>query len=59
MIETDDDYPLPHGCDDIIAQAANAMRDVHVKRRADAKAYVAERRAAIYADLAAMRAERV
>ena len=58
MIETDDGYPLPDGCDDIIAAAATAMRDAHAARTATAEAYVAARREAIYASLDAMRAER-
>ena len=58
-IETDPTYPLPEGSEAVIAHAAAAMQDVHATRTADAEAYVAKRLAAIYADLAAMRAERV
>ena len=57
IIETHDDYPLPAGTAAVIAHAAAAMRDVHATRTADAEAYVARRRDAIYADLAAWRAE--
>ena len=57
-IKTDENYPLPDGSDAVIAAAADAMRDVHAARTASIEAYAAERLAVIYADLAAMRAER-
>ena len=58
-IETDPNFPLPDGCEAVIALAAAATQDAHTARTADAEAYVVARREAIYADLAVMRAERV
>ena len=60
LIETDDDYPLPAGTDDIILTAAGAMRDISAARQASAEAYAHERlaanRAAVAGTVAAMQA---
>ena len=58
LIGTDDSYPLPDGCDDIILAAATAMRDIAARRLASAEAYAHERlavnRAAVAVTVAAM-----
>ena len=46
LLETDDDYPLPEGSEDVIALAAAAMQAVHARRMASVAAYAAERAAA-------------
>ena len=57
-LETDPDFPLPDGCDAVIAEAATAMQEAHARRTADAEAYAATRLTAMYANLDAYRAER-
>ena len=58
VIDTDPAYPLPPCTEDIIALAAATMQEIHTRRTADAEAFVAARREAIYASLDEMRAER-
>ena len=48
LIETDDDYPLPPGTEDIILTASAAMRDIAARRLASAEAYAHDRLAAIH-----------
>ncbi len=47
VIETDPDFPLPPGAEDIIALAAATMEAIAARRIASAEAYAHERRAAI------------
>jgi hypothetical protein len=47
VIETDPDFPLPPGTEDMIALAAATMADIAARRQARAEAYALERRAAI------------
>ena len=49
LVETDDDYPLPPGTEDIILTASAAMRDIDDYGLAGAEAYAHERRDAILA----------
>ena len=57
-ILADPDFPLPEGHKAVIALAATAEQEAHVKRQASAEAYVARHRAALYAGLNEYRAER-
>ena len=52
LIGTDNSYPLPDGCDDIILAAATAMRDIAARRQASIEAYAHERLATLHAEVA-------